>query len=146
THYASRGHRRTPMAVRAAQPAVQSADLALSRPARGLWSDAWRRLRRNQFALAGGAILILLALAALAAPVIAPYSPIAQDYDALLEGPSPEHIFGTDNFGRDIFSRILYGGRISLTVSFLGTLLGLAIGILLGILSGYYSGWVDQLL
>src|SRR3954452_17956644 len=82
--------------------------------AHGLWYDAWRRLRRNRLALAGGVAALLLALLALLAPVVAPYNPIDQDYNHLLQGPSLGHPFGTDNFGRDIFSRIIWGGRISL--------------------------------
>lgn len=114
--------------------------------ARGLWRDAWYRLKRNRFALAGGVGVILLVLAALAAPIVAPYDPIAQDYEHLLEGPSLIHPFGTDNFGRDILSRVIYGGRISLAVGFLGTLLGLTLGITIGILAGYYGRWLDTIL
>jgi glutathione transport system permease protein len=112
---------------------------------RGLWRDAWARLRRNRFAVAGGVVAILLTLLAIAAPLVAPYDPIAQDYDHLLQGPSRQHLMGTDNFGRDILSRIIYGGRISLSVGVLGTLLGVAIGIVIGLLAGYYGGWVDSL-
>src|SRR5262245_5376081 len=105
-------------------------------PAHGLWYDAWRRLRRNRLALAGGVVALLLALLALFAPIVPPYNPIEQDYNHLLQGPSLTHPFGTDNFGRDIFSRIIWGGRISLTVGFLGTLLGLTAGAIIGLLAG----------
>lgn len=132
------------MAQTASAPRIATAQL-LSPAPRGLWHDAWVRLRRNRFAVAGGMVAILLALLAVAAPLVAPYDPIAQDYDHLLQGPSLQHVFGTDNFGRDIFSRIIYGGRISLSVGSLGTLLGLAIGIAIGLLAGYYGGWVDSL-
>ncbi len=130
--------------VRTAAP-VASAESPLSPTPRGLWRDAWLRLKRNRFAIAGALVLLAIVLIAIAAPLLAPYDPIAQDYDHLLQGPSLQHVFGTDNFGRDIFSRIIYGGRISLAVGFLGTLLGLAIGIVVGLVAGYYGGWVDSL-
>ncbi|HET7037793.1 MAG TPA: ABC transporter permease [Thermomicrobiaceae bacterium] len=117
-------------------------ELLAPRP-RSLWRDAWQTLLSNRFALAGGALVILIILIAAAAPLVAPYNPVAQDYDHLLEGPSLSHPMGTDNFGRDILSRIIYGGRISLTVGFVGTGLGVLIGVIIGILSGFYGGWVD---
>jgi glutathione transport system permease protein len=129
-----------------AQPTLTTtAERTLGRAPRSLWRDAWARLRRNRFAIAGGVVALLLVLLALLAPVVAPYNPIDQDYDHLLEGPSLQHPFGTDNFGRDIFSRVIYGGRISLSVGFLGTLLGVAIGVLIGIPAGYYGRWFDNL-
>jgi glutathione transport system permease protein len=134
------------MAVQSAQtrPGIAQPELA-ERP-RSLWRDAWRTLRRNHFALAGGIVLLLFIVIAVAAPVIAPYDPIAQDYDHLLQGPSLSHPFGTDNFGRDILSRVMYGGRISLTVGFFGTLLGVLAGSAIGVTSGFYGGWVDSML
>lgn len=128
-----------------AQPPVALAHQALQTAPRGLWRDAWLRLRRNRFAVAGGVCALLLVCMALAAPLIAPYDPIAQDYDHLLQGASLQHPFGTDNFGRDILSRVIYGARISLSVGSLGTLLGLVIGVTIGILAGYYGGWLDSL-
>jgi glutathione transport system permease protein len=128
-----------------AHPALATAGQALSPAPRSLWRDAWARLRRNRFAIAGGVVALLLVLLALLAPVVAPYDPVAQDYEHLLEGPSAPHPFGTDNFGRDILSRVIYGGRISLTVGFLGTLLGVAVGVLIGIPAGYFGRWFDGL-
>ena len=128
-----------------AQPALVRAEHPLSPAPRGLWRDAWDRLRHNHFALAGGVVLLLLILVAVGAPVIAPYDPVAQDYDHLLQGSTLQHPFGTDDFGRDILSRVIYGARISLTVGFLGTLLGVAIGVLIGVPAGYYGGWYDGL-
>jgi glutathione transport system permease protein len=127
-----------------AQPARATAHQTLSAPPRGLWRDAWQKLRRNYFALTGGVILVLLVASAIAAPLVAPYDPVAQDYDHLREGVSPQHLFGTDDFGRDILSRVIYGGRISLAVGFLGTLLGVVLGALLGVTAGYYGGWFDS--
>jgi glutathione transport system permease protein len=132
------------MAQTATAPRVATEQL-LSPAPRGLWRDAWLRLRRNRFAIAGALVLLAVVLIAIAAPLVAPYDPIAQDYDHLLQGPSLQHFFGTDNFGRDIFSRIIYGGRISLAVGFLGTLLGVAMGIMIGLFAEYYGGWIDSL-
>ena len=116
------------------------------RPATSLWRDAWRRLRRNRAAMAGAAALVVLAGVALAAPIIAPYGPAEQDYDHVLEGFSLGHPFGTDNFGRDIYSRVLYGARISLSVGVLGVSLGLGLGGTLGLIAGYWGRWVDDVL
>src|SRR5437899_11470762 len=129
--------------VQTASAPLTAIEQARHTPAHGLWYDAWRRLRRNRFAIAGGAVALLLALLAAAAPLVAPYNPIDQDYNHLLQGPSFTHPFGTDNFGRDIFSRIIYGGRISLMVGFLGTLLGMTAGMIIGLFAGFYGGWFD---
>lgn len=96
--------------------------------------------------MAGACVLVLLGAVALAAPMIAPYGPTEQDYDHVLEGFSLAHPFGTDNFGRDIFSRVLFGARISLSVGVLGVVLGLAIGGALGMVAGYWGGSVDDVL
>jgi glutathione transport system permease protein len=111
---------------------------------RSLWRDAWIRLRRNHFAMAGGICILLLILIGLAAPVIAPYDPVEQNYDHILEGPSLQHPFGTDNFGRDILSRVMYGARISLRLGLLGTAVGVVIGVVLGMIAGFYGGWADS--
>jgi glutathione transport system permease protein len=116
------------------------------RPAASLWRDAWRRLRRNRAAMAGGVVLVVLTGVAVAAPIIAPYGPAEQEYDHVLEGFSLAHPFGTDNFGRDIYSRVLYGARISLSVGVLGVSLGLAMGGAVGLIAGHWGGWVDDLL
>lgn len=114
--------------------------------ARGLWGDAWKRLRRNWFAMGGLGLLLLIILAAVLASWIAPADPDFQDYMHMMEGPSLAHPMGTDNFGRDIFSRIIYGGQISLRLGFLGTLVGATIGSLIGAISGFYGGFVDTVL
>ena len=116
------------------------------RPATSLWRDAWRRLRRNRAAMAGAVVLVILTGVAVAAPMIAPYGPAEQDYDHVLEGFSLGHPFGTDNFGRDIYSRVLYGARISLSVGVLGVGLGLATGGAVGLIAGHWGGWLDDLL
>ena len=113
---------------------------------RSLWSDARSRLLRNPVAMAGGAVSILLILVAFAAPYVAPYDPIHQDLANSLAGPSRMHLAGTDVHGRDIFSRIIYGTRISLRIGFLGMLLGCVVGVVLGLVSGYYGGWADTII
>ena len=95
---------------------------------------------------AGTAILLLLTAAALFAPVIAPYDPLGQNLDQDLIPHSSEHWLGTDKLGRDILSRIIYGGRISLLVGITTVALSLAIGVVIGSLSGYFGGWIDQML
>jgi ABC-type dipeptide/oligopeptide/nickel transport system permease subunit len=96
--------------------------------------------------MAGGVVAILLVLVALAAPHIAPYDPIHQDLANSLAGPSMAHLAGTDVHGRDIFSRIIYGTRISLRIGFLGMLLGCVGGVILGLVAGYYGGWADTII
>jgi len=116
------------------------------RESRSLWSDARTRLLRNPVAMAGGVVVILLIIVAFAAPSIAPYDPVYQDLANSMAGPSMMHLAGTDVHGRDIFSRIIYGTRISLRIGFLGMLLGCVIGVVLGLVSGYYGGWLDTLI
>ena len=117
-----------------------------ARESRSLWSDAWARLLRNPVAMTGGVIAVLLIVLAIVAPYIAPYDPFDQDLANSMAGPSLKHLAGTDVQGRDIFSRIIYGTRISLRIGFLGMLLGCAIGVILGLMSGYYGGWHDTII
>jgi ABC-type dipeptide/oligopeptide/nickel transport system permease subunit len=118
----------------------------LAREPRSLWGDARSRLLRNPVAMTGGAVVILLILVATAAPYIAPYDPTHQDLANSLVAPSMAHLAGTDVHGRDIFSRILYGTRISLRIGFLGMLLGCVVGVILGLFAGYYGGWADTVI
>ena len=107
--------------------------------------EFWRRFRKKRMAFAAlGVILLLLAVAALA-PWVAPYGAAAPDYDAVLEGPSWQHWAGTDTYGRDILSRLIWGGQISLTVGFVSVILGCVVGVALGIISGFFGGWLDGL-
>jgi glutathione transport system permease protein len=80
------------------------------------------------------------------APFVAPFDPATPDYDNLLEGPSLLHLFGTDAYGRDILSRIIWGGRVSLTVGLLSVALGGVAGVLIGLVSGFFGGWIDTVL
>lgn len=107
---------------------------------------AWRRFKRHRLAVVSGILLILIALAALAAPLLTKYSFHEQDLTATLEGPSWSHLFGTDTLGRDEFTRVLYGGRISLAVGLAVALFATAVGTVVGSLAGFYGGWIDNLL
>lgn len=110
------------------------------------WRDVWIRLRRNKLAMVGMVIAILLALMAILAPWIAPYDYQEQSIADRLQLPSATHLLGTDNMGRDILSRIIYGGRISLLVSLMAVAVSLVIGGLLGAVSGYFGGLVDAVI
>ncbi|MDR2875933.1 MAG: ABC transporter permease [Methylobacillus sp.] len=105
-----------------------------------------KRALRNPLALWGFVIIVGVLALALLAPLIAPYDPDAVDVKAILLAPSASHFMGTDSLGRDVFSRMLYGARISLLVGFVAVGIATAIGIVLGALSGYYRGWVDTLI
>jgi peptide/nickel transport system permease protein len=96
--------------------------------------------------MAGGAVVIVLIIVAIAAPYFAPYDPMDQDLANSMAGPSMTHLAGTDVHGRDIFSRIIHGTRISLRIGFLGMLLGCVVGVILGLVSGYYGGWLDTII
>lgn len=123
--------------------------MAKSKRSRGngsFWSDAWRRLCRNKSAMIALCVLLILVIGAVFAQFIAPYDPAAQDWEHAFELPSMQHLLGTDNFGRDIFSRILYGSRISLLVGFASVLSSVVLGGLLGAISGFYGGKVDNIL
>jgi len=111
-----------------------------------LWQDAWRRLRRNHLAVAGLIMLTALVIVALATPWLAPYSYSEQNLDMGAVGPNAQHWFGTDQLGRDIFTRILYGGRISLMVGFCATAVSLLIGVLYGAIAGFAGGRVDSIM
>lgn len=111
-----------------------------------LWLDAWLRLRKNRLAVAGGVILLVLIVVALLTPWIAPYSYETQDLDLGATPPSAEHWLGTDVFGRDLLTQILYGGRISLAVGFIATAVALLIGVTWGAIAGYLGGKVDAVM
>ena len=113
---------------------------------RSPFREFWRRLKRKKIAVAAAAVLVLLVVSAIFAPWIAPYDPNAADYTYILAPPSARHWAGTDAFGRDILSRIIFGGRISLAVGFLSVSIGGAIGITLGLISGFYGRWTDGLI
>jgi peptide/nickel transport system permease protein len=129
---------------------AQVQELALERqqPTGGLWSEAFRRFRRNPAGIAGVAFVGVFVLVAIFAPLIAPHSPTDQNLlliaDGCCPGPSREHLLGVDELGRDELSRVIYGARYSLVVGVLSVAVGLSIGMLLGSIAGYLGGWADS--
>ena len=109
-------------------------------------ADAWRRLLKNKLAVAGMIIIIIFVLAAILASIISPYDPNYQDLTAMYQGPSAKHWFGTDNLGRDILSRIIWGARVSIPVGLLCVAASLIVGGLIGVLSAYWGGTRDNIL
>jgi peptide/nickel transport system permease protein len=106
----------------------------------------WRAFARNPLAMIGLGIFVALVLVAAAAPLLATHSPVTQDLAARLQPPSAAHWFGTDELGRDIYSRIVYGARITLTIVGLVVISVAPIGLLMGTVAGYLGGWVDVVL
>lgn len=100
-------------------------------------------LYKSKTALVGAIMLIILFLTCIFTPVIDRFSPVKQNYKALLNPPSAEHYFGTDRYGRDIWSRVLWGGRRLVVISILAVIFGITLGVPFGALSGYYGGWFD---
>lgn len=105
-----------------------------------------KQLLRNRRAVVGGIILLVIITMAIFAPYAATHDPVKQNIRNQLKPPSREHIFGTDQFGRDIFSRVVYGARLSLRVGFLSISFALVVGGLLGLVSGYFGGWMDMII
>jgi peptide/nickel transport system permease protein len=110
---------------------------------RGWLSTARQFARRNPLGAAGGAVIVVMILVAVFADVIAPYNPVANAFDRMHEPPSLENWFGTDQFGRDVFSRIVYGARTALVVGFVSSFVGASIGLILGVASAYFGGRTD---
>ena len=108
--------------------------------------EAWKRLRRNKSAMVGLGILLILILVAIFAPVIAPYHYDAQDWQNTNQYPSLAHLLGTDNFGRDILSRLIYGSRVSLQIGLIAVGIGAVIGGFFGAVAAFYGGWVDNVI
>jgi peptide/nickel transport system permease protein len=116
------------------------------RKTKGYWTIVFRQLRRNKGALLGAGFLLFLVFVAIFAPLIAPYDPIEMAPTDRLQPPSLAHPMGTDNFGRDALSRIIFGTRISLTVGFISVGIGAAAGMILGLAAGYFGGYVDTVI
>lgn len=127
-------------------PALATQDRILAGRRTFRESIFWRHFRRNQLALMGGAVVLALSLAALLAPVLAPYDPSAYDVKKILLPPGPGHWLGTDQIGRDLLSRMLYGARISMAVGFVSVGIAVLVGTLIGTVAAYYGGRVDELL
>jgi len=109
-------------------------------------SSAWRNLARQRLALAGLLLLLLFVLCAILAPLLAPHDPAQLDLATRLTPPSAAHWFGTDELGRDVLSRTLFGARVSLTVAFAVVAISLAVGLVLGMLAGFYGGLLDTVI
>jgi peptide/nickel transport system permease protein/oligopeptide transport system permease protein len=99
--------------------------------------------KQNKLAVFSAVVILLIALSAIFAPVVAPYDPTAQDLTNRLQGPSLQHLLGTDQLGRDVLSRMIYGARVSLVIGLCPTLLSMLLGIILGLMAGYMGKWVD---
>jgi oligopeptide transport system permease protein len=129
-------------------PAPASAVILLREAVRGssLWRDAWRRLVRNRLAVAGGVTILLLCLVATFADVIAPYSYAKANFGKIYEFPSREFPLGTDQLGRDVLSRMIYGARVSMLVGLGAQVIVVLIGVPIGAIAGYAGGRVDLLL
>jgi peptide/nickel transport system permease protein len=110
------------------------------------WKESWQSFCKNKLAVIGLGIVLFFIILAVIAPLVAPYGFKEQELSKRLLAPSSEHWFGTDDFGRDIFSRILYGARISLWVGFFSVLGSAVFGTILGIIAGYYGRWVDTII
>ena len=106
----------------------------------------WMRFKQNKLAVLGGLVVAVLFTIAIFAPAITPYDPNAINVQNILEPPGFTHLFGTDDLGRDILSRIIWGSRISLSVGFVAVGISTFIGVILGALTGYYGGWVDRVI
>jgi peptide/nickel transport system permease protein len=109
-------------------------------------SDFWKRFLKNKMAVAGSLVVLLLFAVSLLAPWIAPCDPSAIDLTQVLAAPSSAHLFGTDQLGRDVLSRMIWGARISLKVGFVATGIAILLGAILGAVSGYYGRWVDAVI
>ena len=129
-------------------------DAALRLPAQGAAHDKpqsparifWRRFTANWRAIAAAIVLLGIILLVALAPVVTPYERDAQNLRARFLPPSAEHWMGTDDLGRDLFTRVLYAGQASLTVGVLAVLISLVVGVGIGLVSGYFGGWADGLL
>ncbi len=130
--------------------AVQATEAIREGPVRiqagGELADLWRRLRRNRAAVAGAGIVLVFVLLAVLAPALVPFNPIQGNLNDRLQSPSATHWLGTDELGRDLLSRILYGARVSLQIQIVAVVLALIVGVLLGSLSGYLGGYVDGII
>lgn len=110
------------------------------------YKDAWRRFLKNKFAVVCLIVIVLLAIVAIFAPFFAPCDPYVQDVVHKFAAPSSEHLLGTDNYGRDILSRLIYGARVSLSVGIVAEAIAVTIGVIVGVTAGYYGGKVDTVL
>jgi ABC-type dipeptide/oligopeptide/nickel transport system permease subunit len=112
----------------------------------GFNMNFWETFYKNKLTLSGGGLVILLLVISILAQWLAPYDPGQINLNNVLASPSAKHLFGTDQLGRDVLSRMIWGARISLIVGFVATGIAIIIGAILGAVSGYYGGWVDSVI
>lgn len=117
-----------------------------SQDGQSMWQVAWRRFRQDPKGMLGLYVILFLALTAILAPWISPHAPDAVNLAIAEQAPSGAHLLGTDDLGRDVLSRLIWGGRISLTVGVVAVGISLSIGVLLGSIAGYYGGWIDNII
>lgn len=129
-----------------ALPITDEAQYSFQRESLSYWKDAWRRLKKDKIAILGLCLVILITLIAIFAPALSPYDYFSQNLENQNQTPSSEHWFGTDNFGRDLFTRVLFGARISMTVAYVSTFLVFVIGATYGGVSAYLGGRVDHVM
>lgn len=132
------------MAVSA--PAIPIEEVLLQEKPASQWRMAWSRLRRHRLAMIGAVVFLFFATVSLLAPVIAPYEYDDVNLSISFSAPSAEHWLGTDALGRDIVTRLMFGGQISLTIALIGAVLSTVLGVIVGSVAGYAGGWIDTLL
>lgn len=130
------------------QPLDRSAISAdqIARPSVSYWKDAWRRFRRDKLAVFGLIMIVIISLFAIFGPMLCPYEYDQADFLSIAQWPSKAHWFGTDALGRDLFVRVLYGARISLSIGVVAALVNMIIGVLYGGIAGYFGGKVDNIM
>ncbi|MCC3372601.1 ABC transporter permease subunit [Cohnella sp. REN36] len=130
------------------RPGGAAVPLEAAAPARtgGRFKTFFRKFRKQRLAFAATCFILLLLLVAVFGPLLTPYNPDTPDYDALMQGPSAAHWAGTDEYGRDILSRLIDGTRLTLAVSLSAVFIAAVLGTMLGLLSGYYGGWLDRII
>ena len=126
-------------------PSALSAD-QIARPSVSYWQDAWRRFRRDKLAIFGLIVIAVVALFAIFGPMLCPYGYEDADFYHVNEAPSALHWFGTDALGRDLYVRVLYGARISLSIGVVAAAINMVIGVLYGGIAGYFGGAVDNIM
>lgn len=110
------------------------------------YGDSFKQLKKNKIAMFCAGVILVLILIAIFAPLIAPYDPTYQDYASVLAAPSKAHLFGTDEYGRDILSRIIYGSRVSISIGIVAQIVASIVGVTLGSIAGYYGGKIDSVI
>ena len=134
------------VAASAVQAQVSERTTGSKKRAESYWAVSWNIFKKNKLGMFCLFVVAVLVLVALFAPLLAPYNPDAQSLADMLQEPSAAHLFGTDEFGRDILSRVIYGWRVSLSVGVVYQLLALFIGFFAGVCAGYFGGWVDAVI